>query len=71
MTARKVVKKPKVSSSVERVDEVQRFPKEVGHVKNQGIKREVEATVLQCRVGDCSFSFQGSRFDDLREYIGP
>ena len=60
LMAAEVVKKPKVSSSVLRVDELQRFPKEVDHIKNQGIKREVEATVLQCGVGDCGFSFSSS-----------
>lgn len=57
LTAPGVIKKPKVSSSVQQIDEVQRFPHEVDQVRNQGIKKEVEATVLQCGVGDCSFSF--------------
>ena len=52
-------KKTKVSrsSSVQRVEELQRFPKEAGHVVNQGIKQEVEATTFSCQEAGCHFSF--------------
>ena len=52
-------KKAKVSrsSSVQRLEELQHFPKEAGHVVNQGIKHEVEATIFSCQEAGCHFSF--------------
>ena len=52
-------KKAKVSrsSSVQRLEELQHFPKEAGHVVNQGIKQEVEATIFSCQEAGCHFSF--------------